>query len=131
MAYSEERRTIVNLLADVVAETTALLRSEIHLLRAETKESAQRLLNSGTLIGAGALAALAALFLLLEAIVAWLVFAGLPVRWSYTIVGVVMGLVALGVLLKGINNLRATKVVPEHTLGQIKADVAAVKEHVP
>lgn len=129
MAYSEDKRTIVNLLADVVAETTELLRSEIRLLRAETRESAHRLLNSGTLIGVGAIAALAALFLLLQAIVGWLALAGLPVQWGYTIVGAVAGIVAFAVLRKGIDDLRAAKVVPEQTLGQLKADVAAVKEH--
>jgi uncharacterized membrane-anchored protein YhcB (DUF1043 family) len=67
---------------------------------------------------------------LLQAVVAWLAFAGLPERWGYTIVGVVIGVLAAGLLLKGIDNLKATKVVPERTIEQLKADFATVKEHV-
>jgi hypothetical protein len=130
MAYHEEKRTIANLFTDVIAETTELFRAEIHLIRAEIRQSAGRLANSGTLIGAGAIAALATLFLLLQAVVAWLAFAGIPERWGYTIVCVVIGVFAAGLLLKGIDNLKATKVVPERTIEQLKADFATVKEHV-
>jgi Putative Actinobacterial Holin-X, holin superfamily III len=130
MAYHEEKRTIATLFTDVIAETTELFRAEIHLIRAEIRQSADRLANSGTLIGVGAIAALAALFLLLQAVVAWLAFAGLPERWGYTIVGVVIGVLAAGLLVKGIDNLKATKVVPERTIEQLKADFATVKEHV-
>ena len=129
MVYHEEKRTIASLFTDVIAETTELLRAEIHLIRAEIRQSADRLVNSGTLIGAGAIAALAAVFLLLQAVVAWLAFAGLPERWGYTIVCVVIAVFAAGLLVKGIDNLKATKVVPERTIEQLKADFATVKEH--
>jgi hypothetical protein len=130
MVYHEEKRTIASLFTDVISETTELFRAEIHLIRAEIRQSADRLVNSGTLIGAGAIAALATLFLLLQAVVAWLVFAGLPERWGYTIVCMVIGVFAAGLLVKGIDNLKATKVVPERTIEQLKADFATVKEHV-
>jgi hypothetical protein len=130
MAYHEEKRTIASLFTDVIAETTELFRAEIHLIRAEIRQSADRLAHSGTLIGAGTIAALATLFLLLQAVVAWLAFAGVPERWGYTIVCVVIGVLAAGLLLKGIDNLKVTKVVPERTIEQLKADFATVKEHV-
>ena len=130
MTYHEEKRTIGNLLTDVIAETTELFRVEIHLIRAEIRQSANRLADSGTFIGAGAIAALATLFLLLQAVVGWLAFAGVPERWGYTIVCVVIGALAAGLLLKGIDNLKATKFVPERTIEQLKADFATVKEHV-
>jgi len=43
---------------------------------------------------------------------------------------VVIGVFAAAVLLKGIDSLKATKVVPERTIEQFKADFATVKEHV-
>jgi len=130
MIHPEEKRTIVGLFTDVIAETTELFRAELHLIRAEIKQSVSSLASSGTLIGAGAIAACATLFLLLQAVVAWLAFAGLPERWGYTIVCVVIGVFAAGLLLKGIDSLKATKVVPERTIEQFKADFATVKEHV-
>jgi hypothetical protein len=130
MAYPEEKRTIVSLFTDVFAETTELFQAEINLVRSEIRQSVGRVANSGTLIGAGAIGALAALFLLLQAVVSWLVIAGLPERWGYSIVGILVGGVAAGLLSKGINNLKASKVMPERTLEQLKADFATVKEHV-
>jgi hypothetical protein len=130
MAYPEEKRTIVSLFTDVFAETTELFQAEINLVRSEIRQSVGRVANSGTLIGAGAIGALAALFLLLQAVVSWLVIAGLPERWGYSIVGILVGAVAAGLLSKGINNLKASKVMPERTLEQLKADFATVKEHV-
>jgi Putative Actinobacterial Holin-X, holin superfamily III len=130
MAYHEEKRTIVNLFTDVIAGMTELFQAEIHLIRTEIRQSVSRVANSGTLIGAGVVAALAALFLLLHAVVAWLAIAGLPQQWGYTIVGVLVGAAAAGLLIKGINNLRAAKIMPERTIEQLKADFATVKEHV-
>jgi hypothetical protein len=68
MAYPEEKRTIVSLFTDVFAETTELFQAEINLVRSEIRQSVGRVANSGTLIGAGAIGALAALFLLLQAV---------------------------------------------------------------
>jgi hypothetical protein len=130
MAYPEEKRTIVSLFTDVFAETTELFQAEINLVRSEIRQSVGRVANSGTLIGAGAIGALAALFLLLQAVVSWLVIAGLPEQWGYLIVGILVAGVAAAVLSKGINNLKASKVMPERTLEQLKADFATVKEHV-
>ena len=130
MAYHEEKRTIANLFTDVIAETTELFQAEIHLIRTEIRQSVSRVANSGTLIGAGVIAALAALFLLLQAVVAWLAIAGLPEQWGYTIVGVLVGAAAAGLLINGINNLTAAKIMPERTIEQLKADFATVKEHV-
>ena len=130
MAYPEEKRTIVSLFTDVFAETTELFQAEINLVRSEIRQSVGRVANSGTLIGAGAIGALAALFLLLQAVVSWLVIAGLPEQWGYSIVSILVGGVAAALLSKGINNLKASKVMPERTLEQLKADFATVKEHV-
>jgi hypothetical protein len=130
MPYHEEKRTIVNLFTDVIAETTELFQAEIHLIRTEIRQSVNRVANSGTLIGAGVIAALAALFLLLQAVVAWLAIAGLPEQWGYTIVGVLVGAAAAGLLINGINSLTAAKIMPERTIERLKADFATVKEHV-
>jgi uncharacterized membrane protein YqjE len=130
VAYQEERRTIGNLLTDVLGDVTHLFQTEIRLIRVEFNEKLSRLANGGVLIAVGAVAALAAMFLLLQAIVRWLEIAGLPNQWGYLIVGVIIAAGAAFALVKGINNIKSTSLVPDRTLEQVRADVATVKEHV-
>lgn len=130
MAYREDNRTIGNLLTDLVGDVVHLFQTEIRLIRVEINERLGKLANGGVLIAVGAIASLGAMFLLLQAIVSWLAIAGLPDQWGYLLVGLVLAGVAAAVLMKGINNLKATSLVPDRTLEQLRADMATVKEHV-
>jgi len=130
MVHQDDKRTIVNLFADVIGETVHLFQTEIRLIRAEINEKIARLANGSTLVGAGALAAIAAVFLLLQDIVRWLAVAGLPDQWGYLIVGLVVAAIAAGLLMGGLNRIKSTNLVPDRTLDQLKADLATVKEHV-
>jgi hypothetical protein len=130
MVHQEDKRTIVNLFADVIGDTVHLFQTEIRLIRAEINEKIARLANGGTLVGAGALAAIAAVFLLLQDIVRWLAVAGLPDQWGYLLVGIVVAAIAAALLMAGVNRIKSTNLVPDGTLDQLKADVATVKEHV-
>jgi putative superfamily III holin-X len=130
MVHQDDKRTIVNLFADVINDTVHLFQTEIRLIRAEINEKLGRLANGSTLVGAGALAAIAAVFLLLQDIVRWLVIAGLPDQWGYLLVGIVVAAIAAALLMGGINRIKSTNLMPDRTLDQIKADLATVKEHV-
>jgi hypothetical protein len=130
MAHQDEKRTIVNLFADVIGDAVHLFQTEIRLIRAEINEKIGRLANGGTLVGAGAVAAMAAVFLLLQAIVRWLAVAGLPEEWGYLLVGIVVAAIAAALLMSGINRIKSTNLMPDRTLDQLKADFATVKEHV-
>src|SRR5262245_11500986 len=121
MVYQDEKRSIVNLFADVTSDAVHLFQTEIRLIRAEINEKIGRLANGGTLIVAGAVAALAAVFLLLQAIVRWLAVAGLPEEWGYLLVGIVVAAIAAGLLMGGINRIKSTNLMPDRTLDQIKA----------
>ena len=130
MVHQDDKRTIVNLFADVIGDTVHLFQTEIRLIRAEINEKIAHLANGGTLVGAGALAAIAAVFLLLQDIVRWLAVAGLPDQWGYLLVGIVVAAIAAALLMAGVNRIKSTNLVPDRTLDQLKADVATVKEHV-
>ena len=123
-------RTIIRLITDVVGEISLLFQNEIGLVRAEIGEKISRLATAGTMIGAGVVACLAALFMLLQAVVKWLAVAGVPEQWGYLIVGLILAAVAAAVLTKGINNLKSTSPIPSRSLDQLRADFATVKEHV-
>lgn len=130
MIYEDKPRTLPQLIADLVNQFTELFQTELRLVKAEFSEKLSQYANGGTMIGAGGVALLVALFLVLQAIVLWLAALGLPERWGYLLVGLVVGGIGAGVLMKGINNLKTTNLVPDRTLGQVRADVATVKERV-
>jgi hypothetical protein len=126
----DDHRTVVRLITDVIGEFSVLLQNELDVLRAEVNEKISRFSNAGVMIAMGAVASLAALFLLLQAIVKWLAVAGLPEEWGYLILGVIAAAVAAAVLLKGLRDIRSTSPVPRRALRQLGEDIAAVKEHV-
>jgi uncharacterized membrane protein YqjE len=130
MPNADEKRTVFNLVASVIDESVHLLQTELRLVRVEINDKISKLAGAGTVLAAGGVAALAALFLLLQALVRWLSVAGLPDQWGYLIVGVVVAIIAGGLLASGLKRLNSTTLVPEKTFEQIRADVAAVKEHV-
>src|SRR6476659_1612202 len=108
MANIDEKRSIFNLVADVVDDAAHLFQSELRLIRAEIDEKLGLVANAGGMLVAGGIAALAAFLLLLQAAVRWLVIAGLPDQWGYLLVGIVVTIVAAALLIKGINNLTST-----------------------
>jgi hypothetical protein len=93
-------------------------------------EKVSRVANSGALIGAGAVVMLPAVFILLLAIVRWLEVAGLPDQWGLLIVGVVVAALGTLLLMKGINNLKGSALVPQRTIEQVRADFSVAREQV-
>lgn len=130
MPNADEKRTIFNLIASVIDESAHLMQTELRLVRAEINDKVAKLATAGTVLAAGGVVALAALFLLLQAVVRWLAVAGLPDQWGYLILGVIVAVIAGGLVSVGLKRLHETTLVPEKTLNQIRADMAAVKEHV-
>ena len=130
MAIHQSTRPLTSLFTDTVAELTHLFQTEIRLVRTEINEKLSKAANSGVLIGAGAIVMLPAVFILLLAIVRWLAVAGLPEQWGLTLVGIVVAAVGVGLLMKGINNLKGSALVPQRTIRQVRADVEVAKEQV-
>jgi hypothetical protein len=126
----ESTRPLTSLFTDTVAELTNLFQTEIRLVRAEINEKLSKVANSGALIGAGAIVMLPAVFILLLAIVRWLAVAGLPEQWGLTLVGLVVAALGIVLLMKGINNLKGSALVPRRTIEQVRADISVVKEQV-
>jgi hypothetical protein len=130
MAIHQSTRPLTSLFTDTVAELTHLFQTEIRLVRTEINEKLSKAANSGVLIGAGAIVMLPAVFILLLAIVRWLAVAGLPEQWGLTLVGIIVAAVGVGLLMKGINNLKGSALVPQRTIRQVRADVEVAKEQV-
>ena len=130
MAMHESTRPLTSLFTETVAEVTHLFQTEIRLVRAELNEKLSRAANSGVLIAAGGVVMIPAVFILLLAIVRWLAVAGLPEHWGLLVVGLAVAGIGAGVLMKGINNLKGSALVPHRSIEQVRADLSMAKEQV-
>lgn len=123
-------RSLKDLLADLSNSITTLFRREIQLARAETSEKVTQVAVAIGSIAGGAILALAALIVLLQALVLALAAAGVPASWASLIVGVVVAIVAYVLIHKGTSDLKAGNLAPNRTVDSLKRDAQVAKEQV-
>jgi uncharacterized membrane protein YqjE len=128
MATRDQDHPVTSLITSVINEITHLMQTEFRLARAEVSEKVAQLSNGGILLGVGAVILLPGLTLLGFAIVHWLIVAGLAQEWAFTAVAVVVLLIGGGLVMAGINALRASSLMPERTIDQVRADFSIAKE---
>lgn len=124
-----EHRSLPELIRELRDESTALLRGEIALAKAEMSEKVARVSRStvGILVG-GALAYAGLIFLLLAAtagVELGLAAAGIPIQGDWLaplIVGAVTLIIGLVMALSAKKRLENTNVVPEKTVNSLKED---------
>ena len=122
----DDDRSVGQLLGDVTRELQALVRKELELARAETKEELQRAGAAGKRFGVAALAGYLAVVMLSFA-AAWALTAVMPTGWAFLAVGVVLGVVAGAMALQGRRRLREFHPVPQETAETLKEDVQWLK----
>jgi Putative Actinobacterial Holin-X, holin superfamily III len=127
MMHTDDR-SLKDLLADLTESITTLFRQEIQLARAETSEKITQVGVAIGAIAAGAMLALAALIVLLQALVIGITEAGVPAGWAALIVGVVVAVIAYVLIHKGTNDLKASNLAPDRTMSSLKRDAQVVKE---
>ncbi len=121
-------RPVSGLLTDLVHQMTSLFRTEISLLKSETKDNFRAIGAALITVVVGAAFVLAALIVLVQAVVAGLVSAGLSVWVASLIVGVVLAVVGGVMVKKGADNLSPAGMTPDRTVRQMEKDVNLVKE---
>jgi hypothetical protein len=127
---SPNSRSIPDLISDAFAQLAKLVGNEFDLARAELADKAAQVGRAAGLIGAGAVIAIPALVLLLFAIAAALIRAGLSDPVAYLITGVGAGVVSAALIMIGLNRLSGDALKPSVTLDQVQRDKMAVKEMV-
>jgi hypothetical protein len=130
MASANNNRSIPDLLGDAVAQLAKLIGNEFELARAELADKAAQVARASALIGAGAVLMIPALVVLLFAIAAGLMHAGIsdPVAYLLTAIG---AMAVSGILIwVGISRLSADALKPKVTLDQLERDKLAAKEMV-
>ena len=121
-------RSLKELLSDLTSSLTTLVRKEIQLARAETSEKITQSMVAMGAIAGGAILALAALLVLLQALVIALSEL-MPPGWASLIVGVVVAAIAYFMIHKGTNDLKASSLAPSRTIDSLRSDANMAKEH--
>jgi uncharacterized membrane protein YqjE len=131
MPARESARPLTSLLTQAVSELAYLLQTEIRLARAEVSEKVAAAANGGVMLGVAVVLLLPALFVLMLDIARWIEIAGLPDHWALLIVGGVAALIGIGLALAGARRFKASALMPQRTMEQVRADFTIAKEHVP
>lgn len=117
-----------SLIASILAEARALLKTELQLARRELSDNAARAGGGLALFGVAALIAFVGLSALAFAAVVGVAAMGIALHWAALIVAIGFLLIALIFALIGKSRLTATSLAPKRTMKQVKSDIDAVKE---
>lgn len=123
-----DERSLKELIGDLSGSVSTLFRKEIQLARAETSEKITQSMVAVGAIAGGAILALAALLVLLQALVIALSELGVPPGWASLIVGVVVAAIAYFMIHKGTNDLKASSLAPDRTMDSLRRDAQLAKE---
>lgn len=118
----KDERTLGELLSELSRETSVLVRKEVELATTEMTAKARTAGGHVALAATGGALAHAALLVLLAAFVVGLTQLGVAAWLAALIVAVVVGAVGYMLINKGVSALRATRVVPTHTVQSLKED---------
>jgi hypothetical protein len=115
-------RSIPEILGDVLGQAGALLRKEGQLAKAELSEKLGEAGLGLGLVAGGAVLAIPALVILLQAPVAALADAGLSPALSALLVGAVAAVIATVLAWIGMSRLKMERLTPRRTLRQLQKD---------
>src|SRR3954453_14597769 len=127
---SASNRSIPDLLGDAVGQLAKLIGNEFALARAELTDKAAQAGKAAAMIGAGAVLMIPALVLLLFAIAAALMHAGMSDPVAYLVTAVGAAAVAGILIWFGMSRLSGDALTPKVTLDQVERDKMAAKEMV-
>jgi drug/metabolite transporter (DMT)-like permease len=118
----KDERSLGELLSELSRETSLLVRKEVELATTEMTAKARTAGGHVALAATGGALAHAALLVLLAAFVVGLTQLGVAAWLAALIVAAVVGVVGYMLINKGVSALRATRVVPTHTVQSLKED---------
>ena len=130
MAMPPDNRSFSDLLSDALNKLTMLVRTEIQLARTEIGIKISKAGTGIAMVLGSAAFAISALMLILLAISAWLVDAGLSLGWSHFIAGILGAIISAGLAWAGLERLRADQLAPNRTMEQLQRDAIAAKEQL-
>jgi preprotein translocase subunit SecE len=129
-ANRRPRRSIPDLVGDALGQLAKLVGNEFELARAELTQKATVVSRAAAMIGTGCVILMPAIVMLLFAIAAGLMHAGLSDPIAYLVTGAGAALVSAILIGIGISRFSADALKPAVTLDQVQRDRVAAKEMV-
>jgi len=126
----EAERSIPTLLSDVFGQLAKLIGNEFDLAKAELSDKAHQFGKAAAMIGVGALFLMPALVMLLFAVAAGLMHAGLSDPVAYLLTGMVTAAMAGSLVIIGLKKLSGDAMKPKIMIEQLQRDKAAAQEMV-
>lgn len=118
-----------NLIAELMNHVSSLLRKEFDLARTEIGEKLNSAVGAIISMAVALVFAIVALNTFSAALVGWLAEAtDLGAGWSSIIVTIIFGIIAVALLVRGKNALKAQNLAPSKTTQNLRRDVESVKE---
>ncbi len=111
---------------DLTSDLGALIRREVELALAETKNELMQAAKAGGMLGAGALSGYFAL-LFASLALAWMLDKRLPRWFAFALVAAIHGTVAATLMARGREEMLQVDPVPRQTVETIKDDVDAIR----
>jgi hypothetical protein len=118
------------LFSELSSDMSALLRDELQLAKVELKEEVTKAGRAGGMFGGAALAGSMTIVLLSFA-AAWGLAELIAVGWAFLIVGVVWGIAAALLYMRGRDEFRKVNPKPEQTIDTLKEDLRWAKNQKP
>jgi hypothetical protein len=133
MATGRGERSLGQLLTDLTAETTTLLRNEIALAKAEISEKVAQASGGVAMLALGGVVCFAGLLVLLDAAVFALdrLLEPLGPALAALIVGSITVLIGILLLIGARNSLKPRNLVPTRSAESLRRDQQLIKEQVP
>ncbi len=125
---TEQTTGTTNLVSNIIAHVTTLVRKEMELARAELGENLNGAATAVGVIVAGVVFTLVGLNVIAAALVAALTAVGIHPFWSAVIVGGVALIAALIMIKGGMSKLKASSLAPTRTTENVRRDVSAIRE---
>lgn len=127
---AHDTRSTASLFTQAVGLAAGLVRKEVDLVRAEISEATSKAAVAIGLIVGGIVLVLVALNVLSAAIVAGLAELGIEAGWAALIVGAVYFVIAIILVRKGTNDLKAASLAPTRAARSVRKDVLVLKERI-
>jgi uncharacterized membrane protein YqjE len=122
-------QSLGELFGTLTSDLGELVRSEMELARVEIREEAAKAGRAAGLLGVGGLIAYLGLGLLAMA-AAWGLAEVVDAGWAFLIVGLVVAVIGAVVVIKGRDQLREVRPVPEETVETLKEDARWARAQV-
>ena len=130
LQQTQDNRSVGELFSELSREFSTLVRDEVNLAKAEMTQKATEAGKNIAFMAAGGILALAGLMKLLDAAIAALAAAGMPVWAAALIVGLVVMAIAGALVMKGLNSLKNQDMAPRQTIETLKEDAEWAKRQM-